>query len=452
MPEYGRTYRMNMTNEQIAILAAGAAALAFLAAWLLTLRRAAKWRRNAETAVQQQAFLKEKHEQENLHAKLTLDQERAHHRQQMEREQAAHARELQERDRLSEAANKAVLEQFKTLATETLTERSKQLKQDNEEKMKGIITPLEKQLSELGKAVADARTAEAKNKTSLEEKINAMMEQTRQIGADAVNLAKALKGDSKMQGNWGEVILERILETSGFIRGKHFTTQTLLRDEEGKSYYADAVINLPDERHVIVDSKVSLTAYARYTEAQDDAGRQAALGEHVGSVRKHMCELAEKNYARLDPHCIGYVLMFIPNEASYMAALQAEPGLPEEALSKRLLLISPTNLLMALQLANNLWVNATRVESIRQIIEQGQKLYEKFALFQQAFDEVGDRLNRIGDSYKKAAGRLYQGNGNYLSQVEKLRKMGIQPGANRQLRLDNADPDTEDGEKAPEAE
>lgn len=430
---------MNMTNEQILTIAAGVPALAFLACWIVTARKAAKWRRRADNAVQQQEFLKQKHEQEALHARLMLDQERVHHKQELQQVEAAHAREKQEQERLMETSRKALLEQFSTLATQTLAERSKELKQTNEERMTSIVTPLKEQLQELGKAVADARTAEARNKASLEEKMAAMMEQTRRIGADAVNLTKALKGDSKMQGDWGEVILERILETSGFTRGKHYTTQTQMRDEENNLYRADAVILLPEDRHVIVDSKVSLSAYVKYTEAQDDAARRAALNEHVASVRKHINELAEKNYARLDPHCIGYVLMFMPNEASYIAALQAAPELPQEALSKRLLLISPTNLLMALQLANNLWVNATRVESVQQIIDQGQKLYEKFALFQQSFDEIGDRLTKAANAFRQASDRLYSGRGNYLSQVEKLRRLGIEPNANRRLKLDNAE-------------
>lgn len=430
---------MNMTTEQILLVAAGALALCFLVAWILAARKAAKWRQDAASAVQQQEFLKERHAQETSHAKLLLDQECAHHKQELAQLEASHAREKQEQESRWNESRKALLEQFRTLATETLSERSRELKKTNEEKMSAIVNPLKEQLKGLGEAVAAAREAEAKNKATLNETIRQMMEQTRQIGTDAVNLTKALKGDSKVQGDWGEMILEQMLEDSGLQRGKHYEIQEVVRDEENRARRPDVVVRFPHERSIIIDSKVSLTAYSRYAAAADDTERAAALKEHVASVRKHVDELAAKDYSHLVQDSIGHVLMFIPNEPGYIAALQAQPQLAHDAYRKNVLIVSPNNLMMALQLAYNLWQNETRVEGIQKIVDQGQKLYEKFALFQQAFTDVGNRLDQANKAYAQAYDRLSRGNGNYLSQVEKLRHMGIQPNANRLLKLDNAE-------------
>ena len=388
---------VNLACEHAVTLILGGLALIFLFCWLLT----------AVKAAQRRAFMERE---------LQLTRE-------------THARETQELERRWNEGRKAMVAQFKSLAADTLAERGRQLKQANNEQMSAIIKPLQSQLEGLGRAVADARAAEAKNKASLDAVIREMMQQTRQIGADAVNLTHALKGDSKKQGDWGEMILEQMLENSGLKRGEHYVIQEEVRDENNRRLRPDVVVRFPRERSVVIDSKVSLTAYARYMAADNDTERDAALKEHVASVRRHVEELATKDYSRVVQDSIGYVLMFIPNEASYIAAVQAQPELTNEAYRRRVLIVSPTNLLMALQLAFNLWQNEARVQNVEAIFDRAGKLYDKYAEFYATFQEVGKKLDSAAKSFQGANNLLHAGPGNFVRQVAMLQEMGAQPKA-----------------------
>ena len=420
---------MNLTNEQMMIAAAGVLALAFLIAWLLSLRTSARLRVENAAAIQRQDALRVEKEQAVANAQKLHEQDSRNWQEKLRLLNDAHEREKREQENRWNESRKAMVEQFKTLATDTLTERSKQLKQANGEQMDAIIKPLQKQLEGLGKAVADAREAESKNKASLDAVIREMMKQTQKIGTDAVNLTHALKGDSKKQGDWGEMILEQMLENSGLKRGEHYVIQEEVRDEDNHRLRPDVVVRFPRERSVIIDSKVSLTAYARYMAADSDAERDAALKEHVASVRRHVEELATKDYSRVVQDSIGYVLMFIPNEASYIAAVQAQPELTNEAYRRRVLIVSPTNLLMALQLAFNLWQNEARVQNVEAIFDRAGKLYDKYAEFYTTFQEVGKKLDSAAKSFQGANNLLHAGPGNFVRQVAMLQEMGAQPKA-----------------------
>ena len=393
---------VNLACEHAVTLILGGLALVFLFCWLLT----------AVKAAQRRAFMERE---------LQLTRE-------------THARETQELERRWNEGRKAMVAQFKSLAADTLTERSKQLKQANGEQMDAIIKPLQKQLEGLGRAVADARAAEAKNKASLDAVIREMMQQTQKIGTDAVNLTHALKGDSKKQGDWGEMILEQMLENSGLKRGEHYVIQEEVRDEDNHRLRPDVVVRFPRERSVVIDSKVSLTAYARYMAADNDAERDAALKEHVASVRKHVDELATKDYSRVVQDSIGYVLMFIPNEASYIAAVQAQPELTNEAYRRGVLIVSPTNLLMALQLAFNLWQNEARVQNVEAIFKRAGDLYNKFSDFYSSFEDVGKKLTDATRAFNQAEDRLCRGKGNFVRQVDMLREMGARPKQDKLLK------------------
>ena len=393
---------VNLACEHAVTLILGGLALIFLFCWLLT----------AVKAAQRRAFMERE---------LQLTRE-------------THARETQELERRWNEGRKAMVAQFKSLAADTLAERGRQLKQANNEQMSAIIKPLQSQLEGLGRAVADARAAEAKNKASLDAVIREMMKQTRQIGTDAVNLTHALKGDSKKQGDWGEMILEQMLENSGLKRGEHYVIQEEVRDENNHRLRPDVVVRFPRERSVVIDSKVSLTAYARYMAADNDAERDAALKEHVASVRKHVEELAAKDYSRVVQDSIGYVLMFIPNEASYIAAVQAQPELTNEAYRRGVLIVSPTNLLMALQLAFNLWQNEARVQNVEAIFKRAGDLYNKFSDFYSSFEDVGKKLTDATRAFNQAEDRLCRGKGNFVRQVDMLREMGARPKQDKLLK------------------
>ncbi|MCQ2370898.1 MAG: DNA recombination protein RmuC [Akkermansia sp.] len=393
---------VNLACEHAVTLILGGLALIFLFCWLLT----------AVKAAQRKAFMERE---------LQLTRE-------------THARETQELERRWNEGRKAMVAQFKSLAADTLAERGRQLKQANNEQMSAIIKPLQSQLEGLGRAVADARAAEAKNKASLDAVIREMMQQTQKIGTDAVNLTHALKGDSKKQGDWGEMILEQMLENSGLKRGEHYVIQEEVRDENNRRLRPDVVVRFPRERSVVIDSKVSLTAYARYMAADNDTERDAALKEHVVSVRKHVDELATKDYSRVVQDSIGYVLMFIPNEASYIAAVQAQPDLTNEAYRRGVLIVSPTNLLMALQLAFNLWQNEARVQNVEAIFKRAGDLYNKFSDFYSSFEDVGKKLTDATRAFNQAEDRLCRGKGNFVRQVDMLREMGARPKQDKLLK------------------
>lgn len=322
--------------------------------------------------------------------------------------------------------------QFSSLADKLLQNHSLRLNASNKESMDNILKPLRIQLESLGKAVHDTNTASAERNASLETVIKGMMEKTDCLSKDAANLALALKGDSKKQGDWGEMVLERMLEESGLRKGEEYYVQPNFKTENGCNVRPDVVIRFPDKRCVVVDSKVSLTAYVQYMAAETEEERFKYLNAHLSSVRKHIEELAGKDYASIVEGTISYVLMFIPNEASYMAAVQAAPSLPMEAYKRNIILISPTNLLMALQLAYNLWQKELQNKNVAAIFDRATKLYDKLATVQESFDSVGKALSSAQSSYNAALNQFSEGNGNFTGQVRKLLKMGINP--RKQLR------------------
>ena len=326
-----------------------------------------------------------------------------------------------------EEQQKTTMAQFEALSAKILESNTTQLKISNKEQMDALLSPLRSQLDGLNKSVLQANTTNATNKASMEALIHRMLEQTQRLDQEAANLTKALKGDSKKQGDWGELILERMLEESGLKKDEEYYIQQAVRAEDGRLLRPDVVVRFPDQRSVVIDSKVSLTAYAAYAAAEDEAARQAHLAAHVASVRKHIDELSAKDYSSVVQESVGYVLMFIPNEASYIAAVQAAPELPLEGYRKRVLLISPTNLLMALQLAYNLWQKERQTRNVEAIFKKAAAIYDKCAGLADSFADVGKNLKKALDSHDEAMRRFNSGKGNLTRQVEDLRQMGISP-------------------------
>lgn len=435
------------------ILVFACAAAALLRLWLVSDRARREQEHRCLSAEQSAAAERDRHAQEKeallqQHSR-ELEYTRRLHEQEMtalntrlKEQREEEQRRGQEQERRYEESRKAMVDQFKTLAGEVLNERAKQLKNDNGEQMDAILTPLREQLEGLGKAVTASRTESAANKAALESTIREMMLQTQQIGKEAVNLTNALKGNSKTQGDWGEMILERMLEQSGLQRDVHYSIQESVRDENAKIYRPDVILRFPRERSVIIDSKVSLNAYAEYTAATDEAARQSALKAHLLSVRKHIDELAAKDYGKVVKDSIGYVLMFIPNEASYITAVQAQADLPLYAFRQGVLMVSPTNLLMAIQLADNLWRNEAQVQNVEAIYDRATQLYEKFQGFQADFINAGEKMRAALAAYDAADNKLSAGRGNFVRQVEMLRDLGVKPNPKKRLVLQD------DGEEA----
>lgn len=338
----------------------------------------------------------------------------------------------QEAEKIKEMQEKHFA-QFRNLAGEIMEQNAGKLKDTNKESMDSLLKPLRTQLENLGKAVTATNETAAGNKASLEAAIKAMMEKTESLSHEAESLTLALRGNSKKQGDWGEMILERMLEESGLRKGEEYYIQENFKTEEGRDVRPDVIIRFPDNRCVIVDSKVSLTAYVQYAAATSEEERALCLKSHVASVRKHIDELSGKDYAATVEDSISYVLMFMPNESSYIAAVQAAPSLPLDAYRKKIVLISPTNLLMALQLAYNLWQKERQTRNVENIIDRATKLYDKLASVQESLEKVGKGIDTAQSAYQQAFNQLFAGRGNYARQLEDLRQMGISP--NKRLRL-----------------
>lgn len=347
----------------------------------------------------------------------------------------------QKLESLKQEMHRMTIEQQKA-AAEQLAAKQSALQENNRLQMDELLKPIKEQFADFKKSVEESKTQNEVNKKELQSTFEATMklfqqeqqqavtslkEQTSKIGSDAANLTKALKGDSKMQGDWGEMVLETILENSGLRKNEEFFIQENTKDENGKNFRPDVIVRFPEGRSVVIDSKVSLTAYTDALAAETDEERERLMKSHAQSVRKHIDELAEKDYSKLVEDAIGFVLMFIPNETSYIAAMKQQPDLSRYAYQKKIIIISPSNLLMALQLAYNLWQYDRQNKNVEKIVKTAADLYDKVATFEDTFTGIGDLITRLSGTYDKAKKQLYDGTGNVMRRVESLKNLGVTP-------------------------
>lgn len=316
----------------------------------------------------------------------------------------------------------ALRAEFKAISVEMMRTQGDALRQQH-------LNSLEQLLKPLGHDIEDFRTQFVKGHASLDGYIKALVEQTTSLGEEADALAKALKGNTKLQGNWGEAVLSNLLSASGLTEGRDYTLQEHHADGRGSVAIPDVVVHLPQSRNLIIDSKVSLKAFTEYVATDDALEQDRLLKEHVRSVRQHIKELSVKNYNKIVPDSIGYVLMFIPGEAAYVAAVTADPTLPTEAYAQHVIIINPTNLLMALQLAYNLWQSELQSRSVNEIYTSAEKLYKKFSTFAQNFVKIGNSIDQLQRTYGDAQRQLSTGRGNIVSQLEGWKKKGLNPSA-----------------------
>lgn len=314
----------------------------------------------------------------------------------------------------------ALRSEFKAMSVEMMRTQGDALREQHLHSLESLLKPL-------GHDIESFRSQFVKGHASLDGYIKALVEQTQSLGREAEDLAKALKGNTKLQGNWGEAVLANLLSASGLTEGRDYTLQSHVNDGRGSVAIPDVVVHLPENRNVIIDSKVSLKAFTDYVAADDALEQDRLLKEHVRSVRAHIKELGAKNYDRLVPDSIGYVLMFIPGEAAYVAAVTAAPTLPTEAYAQHVILINPTNLLMALQLAYNLWQSELQSRSVSEIYASAEKLYKKFSTFAQNFVKIGNSIDQLHRTYDEAQRQLSTGRGNIVSQLEGWKKKGLTP-------------------------
>lgn len=321
---------------------------------------------------------------------------------------------------------------FQLLANRILEEKTSKFTDINRLNMESILKPLNEKLSEFKVKVEETYDKESKQRFSLEERIRELVSLNHQISEDANNLTKALKGNSKIQGNWGEMILESILEKSGLKKGEEYFTQEILTNEKGerilndenKALQPDVVIVYPGGRKIIVDSKVSLNGYVKYVESETDQERLSAEKEHILSVKKHIDELSSKSYQDYIDS-LDFVMMFVPNEPAYILAMQLDSSIWDYAYRKRILLISPTNLIASLKVVAHLWKREYQSRNAQEIARRGSILYDKFVGFVETLQDVGKNMERTQRSYDKALMQLRDGNGNLIRQAEMLKDLGV---------------------------
>lgn len=381
-------------------------------------------------------------EQERENAQKQLEQERENARQKLS-DALTHAEEMREEMRKQqEAKNRLVQEEIRNMATQMLKESKSELNKENRERLDDLLTPLRERMEAFQKAVSDNSKEGVQNKTEIktafeeamkklhdeqERTVRELKEQTERIGNDAASLTQALKGDSKTQGDWGEMILDKTLEDCGLIKDEQYLLQQTYKDENGNIFRPDAVIQFPNSETAVIDSKVSLTAYQEAVRAEDPAERDRWLREHVQSVKAHINELADKNYDRLVPNCIGYVMMFIPYESGYSAAIKTDPSLLQYAYKRHIIMLSPSNLLMALQLIHTMWQNFRMNKNVEEILRQSNDLYDKFVTFAETFVKIETDIQRIQKDFDTAKGQLNEGKGNIVRRLDNLKTLGITP-------------------------
>jgi DNA recombination protein RmuC len=315
--------------------------------------------------------------------------------------------------------------EFENLANKILEEKTNKFTEQNKENLKNILTPLQDKIQLFEKKVEDTHKESIDYHAALRQQIVGLREMNEQMSKETLNLTKALKGDSKMQGNWGELILERVLEKSGLEKGREYEVQQSFTTEEGNRVFPDVVINLPDGKKMVVDSKVTLTAYERYINEEDDDAKAQHLKEHVMALKRHVDQLSEKNYHDLyQMESPDFVLLFIPIESAFALALNEDTSLYNKAFEKNIVIVTPSTLLATLRTIDSMWANQKQQENALEIARQAGALYDKFEGFVADLVKVGNKIKDSKIEYDNAMSKLVDGSGNLINRVENLKKMG----------------------------
>lgn len=390
-------------------------------------------------------------ERKNVDERIAVVKENALQQLEAERKHGEQLRnELQKQ---AEAKNRLLQEEVRNMAARMLDESREKMNTTDKERLDALLAPLKERLEAFNQTVTNNSKENTANKTEIkttfeeamkrlhaeqeltikamredqERAVKELREQTERIGNDAASLTQALKGDSKMQGDWGEMILDKTLEDCGLIQGQQYFLQENYKDKDGNNFRPDAVIVFPNDERAVIDAKVSLTAYQAAIREENATERERYLKEHVFSIKKHVDELSAKNYEKLVPGCIGFVLMFVPYESGYSAALKTDPSILQYAYRKHIIILSPSNLLMALQLTHTMWQNFRMTKNVEEILHQSNELFDKFVIFAETFVKLGADIDRLQQDFNRAKGQLNEGKGNIVRRLEGLKILGISP-------------------------
>jgi DNA recombination protein RmuC len=338
-----------------------------------------------------------------------------------ERRSANEKLELLERNR------DALKQEFENLANKIFEQKSERFSQQTRTSLDTLLNPFRDQLQDFRKRVEDVYTTETRDRQALRSEIKSLQDLNRQITEEASNLTRALKGDKRIQGNWGELILERVLEKSGLRKGVEYDTQGSYRDSDNQLYRPDVIVHLPDSRNLIIDSKVSLVAYQQWvTEDEDSGAREEALKQHVEAVRNHIRALSEKDYSQLHGlHSPDFVLLFMPIEPAFVAAFQQDDNLFSEAFERKIIVVTPTTLLATLRTIENIWRYERQSQNARRIAERAGAVYDKLRVFVEAMERLGTQLHTAQGTYDSAMNTLTRGRGNLISQANRFVELGV---------------------------
>jgi DNA recombination protein RmuC len=322
-------------------------------------------------------------------------------------------------------AKTILTKEFENLANRIFDDKQEKFSVQSKEALETSLNPLRRDIGDFKKQVESAYDKENSDRNKLVGQISELQKQTRQISSDALNLANALKGDNKVQGNWGEFILEKLLEDSGLSNGREYTTQKALKDLDGKRRNPDVIIHLPEGRDIVIDAKVSLVDYERYFHAEDDETKKQCLRQHLASLSAHIRGLSGKDYEQLEGvNSLDFVLIFIPVESAFMLALDHSPEIMKDAYDRGIILVSPSTLMVTLRTIKNLWRYADQNLNAQLIADKAGSLYDQLVLYVEALDDIGRHLDKSREGWDVARKRLVTGRGNLVKRTQELKKLG----------------------------
>ena len=329
---------------------------------------------------------------------------------------------------LLQKAKEDLNREFKLLANKIFEDKAEQFSHTSQEQLSLMLKPFREQITAFSKEAKERSASHLKETYLLKDELSRLKEMNSQLSQDAINLTKALKGENKTQGNWGEIVLENILEQSGLRKGVEYELQVNLKSSEGKTYFPDVIIHMPEERDIIVDSKVSLVAYERFISAEDESVKKLSLKEHINSIKSHVKELSEKKYEKLEGiNTLDFVLLFMPIEGAFLLALEQDGEFFKSAYEQNILVVSPSTLLVTLRTIEHIWRTQRQEEHALKIANEAEAMYDKLVGFVEELKKVGTHLQKAQESYDTSMNRLSSGRGNVIKRAQNIVKLGLKP-------------------------